>query len=229
MTHMTSLHRVGDSVPAFLFVAGLTDAMRAARTGHGTFVDLFDVEVDFTIHDHGTDVRIVGLGDDDGEIRIVGGIEYIEAARYEQLPDGDVRAHKQWITSEVDSGHGRGLGATGIGTPLGLIEGISDTQDVVVVASDADTTTYECEIRTSAIQRAVGENLTGQGYEVDDPGWESRIVVDAAGLPIRVEPYERDFPFEFSNWGTTPIVSPPDAPTMGMIDWYTSEQFRNPD
>lgn len=226
---MTALHRVGDTVPVFLFVAGLTDAIRAARTGHGTFVDLFDVEVDFTIHDHGIDVRIVGLGEDSGELRVVGGTEYIQAARYEQRPDGDVRVHTQWITTEADSGHGRGLGATGIGTPLGLIEGITEAKDVVVVASDERTTTYECEIRTSAIQRAVGENLTGQGYEVEDPGWESRVVVDAAGLPVRVEPLGRDFPFTFGNWGTTPIVTPPDAPIMGMIDWYTSEQFRPPE
>jgi hypothetical protein len=47
-------------------------------------------------------------------------------------------------------------------------------------------------------------------------------VVNADGLPLRIEPLDLDDPFEFSGWGTTPVVVPPEAPTMGWLDWEIS-------
>ena len=145
---MAPLHVVGEIVPAFLFSAGLAAAVREARTGHGTFVDCFDVEVDFTVYGDRTDVRIVGLGKDDPECdtRVIGDTQYSQARRYEQLADGGVEVHTQWVTADLTSTAPNdrfvvavGRGSTGIGTPLGLIQGILDAPEAVVVASDADT------------------------------------------------------------------------------------------
>lgn len=105
---------------------------------------------------------------------------------------------------------------------MGLIEGIADDCKAVVVESDGHSTTYECLISAAAIQRAVGENVVGDGGFPKEPGRQTRIVVDAAGLPSRIEPDDQDYPFKFSGWGTTPRVVPPDAPTMDWVDWEIS-------
>ncbi|WP_027862247.1 hypothetical protein [Marmoricola sp. URHB0036] len=217
---MTSSDRERETVPGFLFAAGLADAVRFARTGHGAFVDCFDVNVDFTIHPGGTDVRVVGLGEDDpdSEYRVVGDTEYRLAHRYDTNTDGPPLVTQQWTTTDLTGEREW----TTVGTPLGLIEGILPDGDVEVVSRDEDSTTYKCLLSIAAIQKAVGENVRGEGYDGSEPGVDTRIVIDAAGLPRSIHPHYMHWPFTFSGWGTTPLVTAPDASTMSWLDWEIS-------
>jgi len=193
-------------------------------------MDLDQVEVDFTYHQNGTDVRVVGLGKDDpdSEFRVVGDTKYSLAKVYGTNADGSLLVTKHWLTADLTSTRWadryvvqNGRGSTGIGTPLGLIKGIVKEGDVRVVESDEHSTTYQCSISPAAIQRAVGENVRGEGYDGSEPGEETRIVVDSEGLPTRIQ--SDVYLFEFSGWATTPRVIPPDAPTMDFMDWHMSQ------
>lgn len=210
---MTPLNSVGDRVPAFLLKSAVQAAMAAAGNGRGTFVWSYDIDVQFTILSDRTDVRVVGLGDHaECELRAVGDTLFRRIAFWEYEPDGGVSAHLQW-THETRDASMYGPGVADIGTPMGLINGISDSQDAVVIAGDPTTTTYRVAIATSAIQRALAENTTGEGYEVDDPTRVCLVVVNERGLPVSISPRDQDYPFAFSDWGVTSPVLPPDEPS----------------
>jgi hypothetical protein len=226
---MTDAHLVGSSMSPDTFAASLAGAVRAAGNGHCTFVYVWDVEVDFTLRDDGLDVRVAGLDkeDPDCEFRVVGNTHYYVDRRYTPQDDGSVDVVRRWATVDLTSTEeterflvANGLASTLVGTPLGIIEGIRDDGDVVVVASDEQSTTFECRVNLYSLARAQGDLHSGRGEESEDPGVTTRFVVDPSGLPVTVEADGVGTPFTFSGWGTTPSVTPPDAPT---VDWLELE------
>jgi hypothetical protein len=226
---MTDLHRVGTSMSPSTFRATLAEAVRDAGTGHCAFVDVNDVEVDFSIRERGIDVHVVGLDKDDPdcEFRVVGDTYYYQDLRYQGRDDGSVEIVRRWATVDLNSNEeterflvANGRASTLVGTPLGIIEGIRDDADVVVLASDQQSSTLECQIQQFSIWRASGDVHSRRGNESDDPGTAARIVVDGAGRPVTIEADEAGALFTFSGWGTTPPVTPPDAPT---VDWLELE------
>jgi len=84
------------------------------------------------------------------------------------------------------------------------------------------STTYECLISIAAIQRAVGENVVGDGGFRRSPPGRHASSSTQRGCRAASNPTTQDYPFKFSGWGTTPRVVPPDAPTMDWVDWEIS-------
>jgi hypothetical protein len=221
---MTSIRPVGGTIPAARFTSSVIEAIREARTGHGRFIDVDAVNVDFTIRADGTDIRIDGLRekDPDHEIRAVGNMVYHHVARYTELPDGRLHIDRRWVARTSTGADdfwlmfvGAGEGEARIGTPHFLLEGVTTEEAPVVIASDLASTTYRCRILDSHLRLAVGDPAFYEGASS-----EALVVLDGQGLPINIASTNGLTSIEYSGWRTTPEVTAPDEKPLTAQEWY---------